>query len=148
MLEKAFTLAVDRTGMEFEIEDIRSLFKEEHIDPIKGYIPKIFHVRQNLGSHGGMLDLAQSVIGILERYFADASDIVKPETGVVHGEPPAFLEAVDDEDVIATIFGGTLADDIMILVRDDATKAEICKHRQHKNVYTLVESKGVHFKVD
>ncbi|KAL8218515.1 hypothetical protein R6Q57_021888 [Mikania cordata] len=147
-------------GIDFRFQDITSLFYKEFLTPKtagkqeKGLISKIFQLKQNFRTHAGVLDLAQSVIDILYRYFSHSIDILEPETSLIYGEAPILLEAGNNENAIVTIFGGRESDtgivgfgaEQVILVRDDGAKSEICEYIGKKAlVLTVMECKGLEF---
>ncbi|PWA46871.1 recBCD enzyme subunit RecB, P-loop containing nucleoside triphosphate hydrolase [Artemisia annua] len=144
-------------GIDFRFQDIRSLFFNEFLGTQnigKGLVSEIKQLKQNFRTHVGVLDLAQSVIDLLYHYFAHSIDSLEPETSLVLGEAPVLLESGDDENAIATIFGGGgsgveivgFGAEQVILVRDEHTKAEICEYvGRQALVLTIVECKGLEF---
>ncbi|KAL7163145.1 hypothetical protein ACSBR2_039278 [Camellia fascicularis] len=152
-------------GIDFRFEDIRSLFYNEFVmesrgdafvgTKEKGYLSKIFGLRQNFRTHDGVLRLAQSVINLLYRYFRHSIDVLEPETSLIYGEAPVLLESGNDENAIVTIFGksGNVSGDIVgfgaeqvILVRDDCARKEISDYvGKQALVLTIVECKGLEF---
>nr|XP_043619908.1 uncharacterized protein LOC122591722 [Erigeron canadensis] len=147
-------------GVDFRFQDIRSLFYKEFLPTRitgkqgKGLVTEIFQLKQNFRTHSGVLDLAQSVIDIIYHYFVHSIDVLEPETSQICGETPVLLESADDENAIATIFGGNgnggkivgFGAEQVILVRDDCTKIEICEYvGKHALVLTIVECKGLEF---
>ncbi|KAJ9554076.1 hypothetical protein OSB04_018121 [Centaurea solstitialis] len=149
-------------GIDFRFQDIRSLFYEEFLSnrtekQKKGVVSEIFQLKQNFRTHAGVLDLAQSVIEILTRYFAHSIDILEPETSLISGEAPVLLEPGNDENAIVTIFGGSgsgsreiagFGAEQVILVRDDCAKTEICEYvGKQALILTIVECKGLEFQV-
>ncbi|KAD2804463.1 hypothetical protein E3N88_37840 [Mikania micrantha] len=147
-------------GIDFRFQDIRSLFYKEFLTSKtvgkqeKGLISKIFQLKQNFRTHAGVLDLAQSVIDILYRYFSHSIDILEPETSLIYGEAPIFLESDNEENAIVTIFGRSGSDsglvgfgaEQVILVRDDSAKTEICEYiGKQALVLTILECKGLEF---
>lgn len=122
----------------------------------KGLVSEIKQLKQNFRTNVGVLDLAQSVIDLLYHYFAHSIDSLEPETSLVLGEAPVLLESGDDDNAIATIFGGRgsgveivgFGAEQVILVRDEHTKAEICEDvGKQALVLTIVECKGLEFQV-
>ncbi|GKC19590.1 UvrD-like helicase, ATP-binding domain, P-loop containing nucleoside triphosphate hydrolase [Tanacetum coccineum] len=114
----------------------------------------MIQLKQNFRTHAGVLDLAQSVIDLLYHYFVHSIDNLEPETSLISGEAPVLLESGDDENAIATIFGGGgsgveivgFGAEQVILVRDEHTKAEICEYvGRQALVLTIVECKGLEF---
>ncbi|XP_071715755.1 uncharacterized protein [Rutidosis leptorrhynchoides] len=149
-------------GIDFRFQDIRSLFYKEFLatrtngKQAKGLVSEIFQLKQNFRTHAGVLDLAQSVIELLYRYFAHSIDILEPETSLISGEAPVLLESGNDENAIVTIFGGSgtgsggeivgFGAEQVILVRDDNAKTEICEYvGKNALVLTIVECKGLEF---
>jgi superfamily I DNA/RNA helicase len=153
-------------GIDFRFEDIRSLFYKEFVlvsrsagndRNEKGQISKIFHLSQNFRTHAGVLNLAQSVIDLLYRFFPSFIDVLSHETSLIYGEAPILLESGNDENAIVTIFGNSgnvrsnfvgFGAEQVILVRDDAAKKEIDNYvGKHALVLTVVECKGLEFQV-
>ncbi|KAA8532354.1 hypothetical protein F0562_032391 [Nyssa sinensis] len=168
--EEGFVFAGDTAqtiarGVDFRFEDIRCLFYKEFLrgsgpDVVdgrieKGQISDIFHLSQNFRTHGGVLNLAQSVIDLLYHFFPLSIDILSPETSLLYGEAPILLDSKNKENVIRTIFqnGGTVDGNIVgfgaeqvILVRDDSLRKEICDYVGKKAlVLTILECKGLEF---
>ncbi|XP_071714348.1 uncharacterized protein [Rutidosis leptorrhynchoides] len=149
-------------GIDFRFQDIRSLFYKEFLatqtngKQAKGIVSEVFQLKQNFRTHDGVLDLAQSVIELLYRYFAHSIDILEPETSLISGEAPVLLESGNDENAIVTIFGGSgtgsggeivgFGAEQVILVRDDDAKTEIWEYvGKNALVLTIVECKGLEF---
>ncbi|XWS64003.1 hypothetical protein CRYUN_Cryun06bG0149500 [Craigia yunnanensis] len=152
-------------GIDFRFEDIRSLFYNEFVleskcrtndgKKEKGQISKSFLLSQNFRTHDGVLRLAQSVIDLLYRFFPSYVDILRPETSLIYGEAPIWLESKNEENAVATIFrnngnvGGHMVGfgaEQVILVRDDSAKNEIFKYvGKQALVLTIVECKGLEF---
>ncbi|OMO60735.1 hypothetical protein CCACVL1_23911 [Corchorus capsularis] len=152
-------------GVDFRFEDIRCLFYNEFIleskcktndgKREKGQISKTFHLSQNFRTHDGVLRLAQSIIDLLYRFFPLFVDMLSPETSLIYGQAPIWLEPEKEDNAIATIFKflgnepgamvGFGAEQV-ILVRDDPSKNEILKHVGKKAlVLTIMECKGLEF---
>ncbi|KAA8532336.1 hypothetical protein F0562_032409 [Nyssa sinensis] len=169
-VEEGFVFAGDTAqtiarGVDFRFEDVRCLFYKEFLrgsgpDVVdgrieKGQISDIFHLSQNFRTHGGVLNLAQSVIDLLYHFFPLSIDILSPETSLLYGEAPILLDSKNNENVIRTIFqnGGTVDGNIVcfgaeqvILVRDDSLRKEICDYVGKKAlVLTILECKGLEF---
>ncbi|GMJ04494.1 hypothetical protein HRI_004118600 [Hibiscus trionum] len=152
-------------GIDFRFEDIRSLFYEEfvlqskcerkHWEKEKGQISKSFHLSQNFRTHDGVLRLAQSVIDLLYRFFPSFVDSLCPETSLIYGEAPIWLESDTEDNVVAKIFTNSgkpeghmvgFGAEQVILVRDNPAKNEILKHvGKQALVLTIVECKGLEF---
>ncbi|XP_051116744.1 uncharacterized protein LOC127241644 [Andrographis paniculata] len=152
-------------GVDFRFEDIRSLFYNEFYMKsnsskssernVKGVISDIFSLSQNFRTHIGVLRLAQSVTDLISHFFPQSIDVLAPETSLIYGEPPIFLEPGCDENSIIPIFQNSASAgeqwvgfgaDLVILVRDDSEKMEISKYVGNQAlVLTILESKGLEF---
>ena len=171
-IEKGFVFSGDTAqtiarGIDFRFQDIRSLFYKKFVlesrntgnarGQEKGQISNIFNLSQNFRTHVGVLNLAQSVIELLYRFFPHSVDILKPETSLIYGEPPVLLESGNDENAIIKIFGNSgdaggnmvgFGAEQVILVRDDCVRKEISNYvGKQALVLTIVESKGLEFQV-
>ncbi|KAI3893034.1 hypothetical protein MKW92_025987 [Papaver armeniacum] len=155
-------------GVDFRFQDARSLFYNEFIldsesDGVgnaKGMdqsrISDIYHLNQNFRTHAGVLNLSQSVIELLHIFFPHHIDNLSPETSLIYGEAPIWLESANDDNAIITIFGkngenvgrttsGFGAEQV-ILVRDDSVRNEIAEHiGKQALVLTIAECKGLEF---
>ncbi|XVF85502.1 hypothetical protein PTKIN_Ptkin17bG0122800 [Pterospermum kingtungense] len=152
-------------GIDFRFEDIRSLFYTEFVlesksatndgKMEKGQISKCFQLSQNFRTHDGVLRLAQSVIDLLYHFFRSFVDILSPETSLIYGEAPIWLESENEDDAVVRIFGNNSSGgghmvgfgaEQVILVRDDPAKNEILKYvGKQALVLTIVECKGLEF---
>lgn len=154
-------------GIDFRFEDIRSLFYNEFFMKSKnsqssrrkekGVISDIVTLSQNFRTHTGVLRLAQSVTDLISYFFPQSIDVLTPETSLIYGEPPIFLEPGSDENSIISIFRNSASAgekwigfgaDQVILVRDDSEKKEISNYLGHQAlILTIVECKGLEFQV-
>ncbi|XVF85500.1 hypothetical protein PTKIN_Ptkin17bG0122600 [Pterospermum kingtungense] len=152
-------------GIDFRFEDIRSLFYNEFVlesksatndgKKEKGQISKCFQLSQNFRTHDGVLRLAQSVIDLVYHFFPSFVDILSPETSLIYGEAPIWLESENEDNAVVRIFGnnGSVGGQMVgfgaeqvILVRDDLAKNEILKYvGRQALVLTIVECKGLEF---
>ncbi|KAK9063834.1 hypothetical protein SSX86_017706 [Deinandra increscens subsp. villosa] len=147
-------------GIDFRLQDIRTLFYKEFSasrkggKQEKGIVSEIFQLKQNFRTHAGVLDLAQSVIDIVYCYFSHSVDILEPETSLIAGESPVLLESGKDVNAIVTIFGGSVSGaktvgfgaEQVILVRDDIAKNEIHEYiGKQAIVLTIMECKDLEF---
>ncbi|PWA86118.1 uvrD-like Helicase, ATP-binding domain, P-loop containing nucleoside triphosphate hydrolase [Artemisia annua] len=147
-------------GIDFRFQDIRSLFYKEFLSTKKsrkeekGVVSEIKQMKQNFRTHAGVLDLAQSVIDILYCYFVQSIDNLEPETSLISGEAPVFLESCNKENTIVTIFGGSKSGgeivgfgaEQVILVCDDRARTEIIENvGRQALVLTILECKGLEF---
>ncbi|XP_074273009.1 uncharacterized protein LOC141596682 [Silene latifolia] len=152
-------------GIDFRFEDVRCLFYKEFLvrktrDEAngiheKGSISPIFQLSENFRTHGGILNLGQSVIELVYHFFPQSIDKLSPETSHIFGEAPILLESGSDEDAIVTIFGNNgnvgcnlvgFGAEQVILVRDECVRQEISSYvGKNALVLTIVECKGLEF---
>ncbi|KAK4842428.1 hypothetical protein QYF36_021493 [Acer negundo] len=152
-------------GFDFRFQDIRAMFHKkfvlesssnEHVGrEEKVQFSYIFSLSQNFRTHAGVLNLAQSIIELLYRFFPQFIDVLKPETSFINGEPPVLLESENKEDAIFKFFGksgnfGTntvgFGAQQVILVQDDCARKKISNHIGNKAlVLTIMECKGLEF---
>ncbi|MCL7028346.1 hypothetical protein MKW94_019846 [Papaver nudicaule] len=121
-------------------------------------ISDIYHLNQNFRTHAGVLNLSQSVIELLYKFFPHHIDNLSPETSLIYGEAPIWLESVNDENAIITIFGKSGENAVrstsgfgaeqVILVRDDSARKKIAEYiGKQALVLTIAECKGLEFQV-
>ncbi|KAI3886220.1 hypothetical protein MKW92_018604 [Papaver armeniacum] len=155
-------------GVDFRFQDARSLFYNEFIldsgsdvmgnakdmDPSR--VSDIYHLNQNFRTHAGVLNLSQSVIDLLNIFFPHHIDNLSPETSLIYGEAPIWLESANDDNAIVTIFGKSgenagrsmsgFGAEQVILVRDGSVRKEIAEHiGKQALVLTIAECKGLEF---
>ncbi|GLJ34015.1 hypothetical protein SUGI_0684140 [Cryptomeria japonica] len=147
-------------GVYFRFEDIRNLFFKEFLEVDNDQsktklMPDLFHLSQNFRTHTGITKLAQSVVELLYHFFPFAVDKLRPETSLIYGEAPTFLDTKEEESVITTIFGhgGNIGSgkyefgaEQAILVRDDDQKIQVLEQVGKQSlVLTILECKGLEF---
>ncbi|WOH13225.1 hypothetical protein DCAR_0832734 [Daucus carota subsp. sativus] len=151
-------------GIDFRFQDIRSLFYKVFMKSgsdgsvekkEKGRLSEIFNLSQNFRTHDAVLQLAQSVITLIYRFFPNFIDVLEPETCLISGEAPVLLEPGNDENAIVTIFGkiGSVDRKIVgfgaeqvILVRDDSVRKDISSFvGKQALILTILECKGLEF---
>eukprot|EP01018_Ginkgo_biloba_P036068 Gb_27269 [translate_table: standard] len=165
-------------GIDFRFENVRSLFYTEFLageesdcmspanksetkacsqkgkSKTETSVPDLFHLSQNFRAHTGIIKLAQSVVELLY-FFPFAVDKFSPETSLVYGEAPIYLEMEKDESLITTIFGHgenfgsdkyEFGAEQAILVRDELTKSQVLSQVGKQGlVLTILECKGLEF---
>ncbi|RZC57176.1 hypothetical protein C5167_004483 [Papaver somniferum] len=162
------TVQTIASGVDFRFQDARSLFYNEFIfdsgsdgmgnakDIDQSRISDIYHLNQNFRTHAGVLNLSQSVIELLHIFFPHHIDNLSPETSLIYGAAPIWLESANDDNAIITIFGKSgekagrstsgFGAEQVILVRDDSVRKEIAEHIEKQAlVLTIAERKGLEF---
>ncbi|KAI3936638.1 hypothetical protein MKW92_038984 [Papaver armeniacum] len=122
-------------GVDFRFQDLRSLFYSEfildsgsdgmgnakHMDQSR--ISEIYHLNQNFRTHAGVLNLSESVIKLLYIFFPHHIDNLSPETSLIYGEAPIWLESANDDNAIITIFGKSVK--MLVGVRVDLVQNKL-----------------------
>ncbi|XP_074264825.1 uncharacterized protein LOC141587273 [Silene latifolia] len=145
-------------GVHFRFEDIKCLFYKEFLHEERQELNwnyPLLKLTQNFRTHAGVLNLAQSITELIYHFFPESIDKLNPETSLVRGEAPVFLDSGCDGDAMSVIFGNrgnnienltSFGSEQVILVRDDYVKGEITKHiGKRAIVLTIFECKGLEF---
>ena len=145
-------------GISFRFEDLRSLFYylNENCKAVGAQaevtVPKVMPLIYNYRSHSGILNLACSVVSILQEYFPESFDQVAKDQGQLTGPKPVLLESCSQSDLAiilrgnkrktATIeFGAHQA----ILVKSNEARRKLHEDLSHALVLTIYEAKGLEF---
>ncbi|KAJ9145900.1 hypothetical protein P3X46_028228 [Hevea brasiliensis] len=145
-------------GVDFRFKDIKALFYREFTACErngKGQVSDIFNLSQNFRSHAGVLKLANSVLNLLYHFFPSSVDRLQPETSLVNGEEPVWVQMRNGENTLCSFFKGSGSFDRgifgfgaeqVILVRDDSHRNEVLNYvGKQALVLTLTECKGLEF---
>ncbi|XP_043810300.1 uncharacterized protein LOC110608878 isoform X1 [Manihot esculenta] len=146
-------------GVDFRFKDIKALFYREFMACErngKGQISDIFNLSQNFRSHAGVLKLANSVLNLLYHFFPFSVDKLQPETSLVNGEQPVWVQMRNEDNTLCSFFKSNenfdrgivgFGAEQVILVRDDSLKNEVLSHvGKQALVLTIMECKGLEFK--
>ncbi|KAL0950587.1 hypothetical protein HGRIS_007379 [Hohenbuehelia grisea] len=136
---KAFIFSVERKRLKRRIPDHDA--------------PKVFQLAVNYRSHGGIVNCAHSVVQLIENFWPNTIDRLKPERGVIDGTKPVFFNGWDEDTMRYEqfLFGDTgnpieFGAQQCILVRDEEARSRL---RQQVGdigiIMTLYESKGSEF---
>ncbi|KAL9962912.1 hypothetical protein ACROYT_G032063 [Oculina patagonica] len=145
-------------GISFRFEDLRSLFfyLNENYKAIgvqaEVVVPQIKQLVYNYRSHSGILNLASSVVSILQEYFPESVDKLSKDQGQLVGPKPVLLGSCSESDLAiilrgnqrktATIeFGAHQA----ILVKSNEARERLPDEMRHALVLTIYEAKGLEF---
>ncbi|KAM7258275.1 hypothetical protein ACFE04_014016 [Oxalis oulophora] len=155
--EEGFAFAGDTAqtiakGVGFRFQDIRSLFYKEFLQESgKAKISDILQLSQNFRTHRGVLNMAQSVVDLLIRFFPTTIDRLSPETSLISGEVPVLL-GVNEKHSFSKIFKGShnnmvgFGAEQVLLVRDVHAKDELIRNvGKQALILTILECKGLEF---
>ena len=113
--------------------------------------PDLYKLTQNFRSHSGILQLAASVINLLENFFRSSFDKLPSDQGMFLGPKPVLLLSCNYNDLALILkgyrressaieFGARQA----IIVQSEETKKNVRKEIK-AIVLTVFESKGLEF---
>lgn len=146
-------------GIHFRFGDLKALFNNVELP---SGVPSILQLTVNFRSHGRILDLANSVIRILEIFFPSSIDKLSKEKSSIDGMIPIVLDSTMKESLFNLLSvsddssgrgaGGLLEKspiefgcDQVIIVRNQQAKEELPKFLKHALCLTVYEAKGLEF---
>lgn len=152
-------------GVGFRFYDLKKVFERYDYDnseySLKQIKPKVLQLCKNFRSHSKILDLANSVVSLIELLFPKTIDKLKKETSDIDGPKPIIinqssaklLEGLFDQ---YKIWGGQFKDDQqaakqqfgcdrVVIVRDQESKAKVPDFMKEMLILTVYESKGLEF---
>lgn len=149
-------------GVGFRFCDLSHVFDKNNFPQHTIVKPSVMHLTINFRSHSRILDLANSLVSILELCFPKTIDRLKKEKSNLDGPKPMLLEHSDLELLFLVLLGevdykkqkegGLLTRpsvefgcNQVILVRDQKSKEKIPKILQHALCLTIYEAKGLEF---
>ncbi|CAD8167125.1 unnamed protein product [Paramecium pentaurelia] len=146
-------------GVGFRFQDLKSLFKKPEISyNAKSNDLKIHQLTINFRSHNNILQLANSLVSLLEIFFPNTIDKLKKERSNISGPKPILLNG--DKDDLFYLLSGETADkkqyvgerlpiefgcNQVVIVKDQESKKDIPTILQHALVLTIYEAKGLEF---
>ncbi|XP_022795002.1 TPR and ankyrin repeat-containing protein 1-like [Stylophora pistillata] len=145
-------------GISFRFEDLRSLFyyvKKNYKDEeakTQVPVPELKKLIWNYRSHSGILNLASSVVSILQEYFPESFDQLDKDQGQLDGPKPVLLKSCSPSDLAIILrgykrktttieFGAHQA----ILVASNNVRESLPEELSHALVLTVYEAKGLEF---
>ncbi|XP_032876109.1 TPR and ankyrin repeat-containing protein 1 isoform X2 [Amblyraja radiata] len=146
-------------GVAFRFSDLRSLFyyardssqgeKKQHIVRVPS---RIYQLHQNYRSHSGILNLASSVVDLLQQYFPESFDRLPRDTSLFDGPKPSLLESCSVSDLAILLRGNKRKSQPIefgahqvILVVNETAKDTIPEELSLALVLTIYEAKGLEF---
>ena len=145
-------------GVSFRFSDLRSLFykanrqtkKSQKKDTIT--VPIVDELTINFRSHSGVLQLAASVIDILQQFFASSFDCLPGDEGMFPGPIPTLLDSCNFSDLALVLRGNKRessaiefgAHQVIIVQSEDAKRA-LPNELQAGIALTVFEAKGLEF---
>ena len=147
-------------GVGFRFEALKDIFFRHFLRGLepaeaKCLTPNVWELTQNFRTHNGVLFIARKIVEMIVHFFPNSIDRMKPESSLVFGPKPIFLESqLGGDNMIAQLFQNESGAQNMvdfgaeqvILVRDEIAKElTLAKCGQNALVITALESKGMEF---
>lgn len=150
--DKAFLFSGDTAqtierGIGFRFCDLRSLFYFEN----ERKTPEISQLTANFRSHSGILNLASSIVDLIEFFFPDSIDKLARDYGLCTGPKPVMIKTKTIEELVLLLAGNENNNQIefgshqVIIVRNEESKKTLPKELQSFLVMTPIEVKGLEF---
>lgn len=145
-------------GISFRFEDLKSLFfyVQENYKAVGAQaevvVPEVKPLIYNYRSHSGILNLASSVVGILQKYFPESFDKLEKDQGQLDGPKPVMLESCSQLDLAIILRGNKRKTTTIefgahqaILVASNEARERLPEELSHALVLTIYEAKGLEF---
>jgi len=153
-------------GVGVRFSDLSTVFKHAPEKEQMWKRPVVHQLTVNFRSHGKILDIANSVVSLMETYFPKTIDKLKKEKSEVDGPKPIILEDVNMDVLFAVLFGtetfkshrhsqnqGSALEkppiefgcNQAIIVRDQESKNKLPPLLKHALCLTVYEAKGLEF---
>lgn len=145
-------------GISFRFEDLRSLFfyLNESYKAVgvqaEVLVPQIMPLIHNYRSHSGILNLASSVVSLLQEYFPESFDKLAKDQGQLGGPKPVLLGSCSQSDLAIILRGNKRKTTTIefgahqvILVASNEARERLPEELSHALVLTIYEAKGLEF---
>ena len=143
-------------GVSFRFTDLQTMFYENSQADPKVKLPSISHLTQNYRSHSGILEVASSVVALMERFFKNSFDLLPKDNGHFSGPRPSYLVRRGNEslsELLALVLMGnrrkTSALEFgahqVILVRSEEAMKDLPEELKCAICLTVFEAKGLEF---
>jgi superfamily I DNA/RNA helicase len=144
-------------GINFRFSDLTDLFRN-HLPGLAK--PTTMQLTVNFRSHNSILQLANSVVSVLEQFFPKSIDRLRKERSNLQGPRPVLVDHSDIEVLFMLLSDQSRAQpskdiaarprlefgcDQVIIVRDQAEKEKVPRLLQHALCLTIYEAKGLEF---
>eukprot|EP01012_Entosiphon_sulcatum_P052452 TRINITY_DN7209_c0_g1_i2.p1 TRINITY_DN7209_c0_g1~~TRINITY_DN7209_c0_g1_i2.p1 ORF type:complete len:2046 (-),score=241.54 TRINITY_DN7209_c0_g1_i2:12-6149(-) len=103
---------------------------------------------KNYRSSSGVLDLAQTLVALLEEYFPGTIDRLQPETSVTHSLPPLYCYRPPDVsyvDVLSPLRLPIDEEQVLVIVRNSAARKKLERDGVRATILTIHEAKGLEY---
>ena len=133
-------------GVSFKFSDLIEIYNKR-----KTEFPKIVQLTKNYRSHGKILELANSIVDLIQLYFPHTIDKLKREISDLEGPKPIILEGYTPEDLISMMTNhsesnkSTFGSNQVVIVRTQEAKNNLPFFLKHSLCLTVFETKGLEF---
>jgi len=136
-------------GVGFRFCDLKTLYFESSM-----LAPKVVQLTINFRSHNQILELANSVVALLETLFPATIDKMGKEKSLKDGPHPVIINSDNPEDLLDLLFSrneNSQASDIqfgcnqVIIVRNQESKSKLHRVLKSALCLTVYEAKGLEF---
>lgn len=146
-------------GISFRFRDLRSLFHLANTQsikssqrPLKIPMPCLQELVVNFRAHSGILNLATSVIELMQEYFPSSFDCLPKDQGMFPGPLPVFLQSCQVSDLVSLLGTNRRASSCIefgahqvIIVQNEDSKRSLPEVLKTGIVLTIFEAKGLEF---
>ncbi|CAK57389.1 unnamed protein product (macronuclear) [Paramecium tetraurelia] len=142
-------------GVGFRFQDLKNMFK--HIDnPLLTDLEQ-FQLTINFRSHNSILQLANSIVNLIELFFPKAIDRLNKEISDLKGPMPMIIQSNNIDDLFNFLTGDVNPNlekqavpiefgcNQVVLVKDSDARDNIPSVLAHALILTIYESKGLEF---
>ena len=133
-------------GVGFRFYDLKNIFDDWRVG-----IPSVVQLTKNYRSHSKILDLANSVVDLIECFFPETIDKLQREASTLDGPKPIILEDFKVDDLLAMMIGHTdtknpvFGWNQVVIVRDQESKSTLPEFLKQALCLTVYEAKGLEF---
>ena len=140
-------------GVSFRFQELRTMFHEVQKFVPQLRVPKeLYKLALNFRSHSGILELAGSIINLIDMFFKGTIDQLPEDKGMFPGPTPIILESCKESDLALMLsnhkressrieFGAHQ----VVIVRSQEAKSKLPSILKEATVFTIFESKGLEF---
>ena len=139
-------------GVSFRFADLKSLFYRESLQRTVIVPNQIYHLTCNYRSHSGIVDLASSVVGLLQHFFPISFDRLAKEQGLFPGPKPVLIDSSNFAYLAKLLKGQKrestpieLGAQQVVLVASEKARDSVPEELREGLVMTVYEAKGLEF---
>lgn len=140
-------------GVSFRFQELRTIFHEVQNVVPQVRVPKELHkLTVNFRSHSGILELAGSIIDLLDMFFKGTIDQLPADKGMFTGPTPVILESCKKSDLALLLSNNRRKSSRIefgahqvVLVQSQEAKIKLPSILKEAIVLTIFESKGLEF---